>query len=177
MSSTTATTEAGGAFSFSGLTVGSYTATFALPTGWANTGGTGDPSAARTIAIGDVHLLPGDNPEIEHPLAPGELITAVTLPRPPGGTHHYHKVRDRASYAFAIVSVAAVLQKDGTGRVAFGSVAPRPWRVEAAEALLPHGPAAVVTTAFQGATPTAENAFKIPLAARTLALVLAEARA
>jgi xanthine dehydrogenase YagS FAD-binding subunit len=131
----------------------------------------------RTIAIGDVHLLPGDNPEIEHPLAPGELITAVTLPRPPGGTHHYHKVRDRASYAFAIVSVAAVLQKDGTGRVAFGSVAPRPWRVEAAEALLPHGPAAVVTTAFQGATPTAENAFKIPLAARTLALVLAEARA
>ena len=54
-------------------------------------------------------VLPGDNPEIEHPLAPGELITAVTLPRPPGGTHHYHKVRDRASYAFAIVSVAAAV--------------------------------------------------------------------
>ncbi|MGE7418317.1 FAD binding domain-containing protein [Methylobacterium tarhaniae] len=131
----------------------------------------------RAIPIGDFHLLPGESPEIEHPLVPGELVTAVSLPKPPGGTHHYHKVRDRASYAFAIVSVAAVLQKDGSGRVAFGSVAPRPWRIEAAEALLPRGPAAVVETAFAGARPTPENAFKIPLAERTLALVVAEGRA
>ncbi|MGV7030629.1 FAD binding domain-containing protein [Methylobacterium symbioticum] len=131
----------------------------------------------RRIPIGDFHRLPGDRPEIEHPLEPGELVTAVTLPRPLGGTHHYHKVRDRASYAFAIVSIAVVLQEDGTGRVAFGGVAPRPWRVEEAEALLPDGAAAVVGTAFQGATPTPENAFKIPLAERTLKLVLSEGRA
>ncbi|MDH2313668.1 FAD binding domain-containing protein [Methylobacterium brachiatum] len=130
----------------------------------------------RRIAIGDFHLLPDDRPEIEHPLEPGELVTAVTLPRPPGGAHHYHKVRDRASYAFAIVSVAVILHKDGTGRVAFGGVAPRPWRLENAEALLPSGPAAVITAAFQGATPTAGNAFKIPLAERALALVLSEGR-
>ncbi|MFE1599827.1 FAD binding domain-containing protein [Methylobacterium sp. ID0610] len=131
----------------------------------------------RTIPIGDVHRLPGDTPEIEFPLAAGELITAVILPKPLGGTHHYRKVRDRASYAFAIVSVAAILQKDGTGRVAFGGVAPRPWRVEAADALLPGGPAAVAKAAFEGATPTADNAFKIPLAERTLAWVIAEGRA
>ncbi|SFU91029.1 xanthine dehydrogenase YagS FAD-binding subunit [Methylobacterium sp. 174MFSha1.1] len=131
----------------------------------------------RRIAIGDFHRLPGDRPEIEHPLEPGELVTAVTLPPPPGGTHRYHKVRDRASYAFALVSVALVLQKDGTGRVAFGGVAPRPWRVEDAEARLPDGPAAVVKAAFEGATPTAENAFKIPLAERALALALSEGRA
>ena len=131
----------------------------------------------RSIAIADFHLLPGQTPEIEVPLATGELITAVTLPKPLGGTHHYHKVRDRASYAFAIVSVAAVLQKDGSGRVAFGGVAPRPWRVESAEAHLPDGPAAVVKTAFEGAAPTAQNAFKVPLSERTLALVLSEERA
>jgi xanthine dehydrogenase YagS FAD-binding subunit len=130
----------------------------------------------RTIPIGDVHLLPGETPEKEFALEAGELITAVILPKPIGGTHHYHKVRDRASYAFALVSVAAVLQTDGTGRVAFGGVAPRPWRLEAAEALLPRGPAAVVQAAFAGAMPTAENAFKIPLAERTLALIIAEGR-
>jgi len=131
----------------------------------------------RTIAIADFFRLPGDTPEIEFELQPGELITAVTLPPPLGGTHHYHKVRDRASYAFAIVSVAAVLQKDGTGRVAFGSVAPKPWRIEAAEAALPEGPDAVVSAAFERARPTEDNAFKIPLAERTLALVIAEGRA
>jgi xanthine dehydrogenase YagS FAD-binding subunit len=130
----------------------------------------------RSIAIADFFRLPGETPEIEFALEPGELITAVTLPAPLGGTHHYHKVRDRASYAFAIVSVAAVLQKDRTGRVAFGSVAPRPWRVTAAEEALPAGPAAVVSAAFQGAMPTEENAFKIPLAERTLALVIAEGK-
>ena len=74
---------------------------------------------------------------------PGELITAVTLPKPVGGTQIYRKVRDRASYAFALVSVAAIVQRDGTGRVALGGVAHKPWRVEAAEAELPRGAKAV----------------------------------
>lgn len=129
----------------------------------------------RSIPIADFHRLWGDNPEMDTNLRPGELITAVTLPRPLGGTHLYEKVRDRASYAFALVSVAAVIQPDGTGRVAFGGVAPKPWRVEAAEALLPRGAAAVTARAFQGATPTHDNAFKLPLATRALASVIAQA--
>ncbi|MGI4878342.1 MAG: FAD binding domain-containing protein, partial [Janthinobacterium lividum] len=88
--------------------------------------------AARTIPIADFHKLWGKTPHIETALTNGELITAVTLPRPLGGTHVYHKVRDRASYAYALVSVAAVIQRDGTGRVAIGGIAPKPWRVEAA---------------------------------------------
>lgn len=130
----------------------------------------------RSIPIADFHRLWGDKPEQDTVLKPGELITAVTLPRPLGGKHFYEKVRDRASYAYALVSVAAVIQDDGTGRVAFGGVAPRPWRVEEAEALLPKGAAAVTARAFQGATPTKDNAFKLPLATRALASVLAEAK-
>lgn len=130
----------------------------------------------RSIPIADFHRLWGDKPEQDTVLKPGELITAVTLPRPLGGKHFYEKVRDRASYAYALVSVAAVIQPDGTGRVAFGGVAPRPWRVEEAEALLPKGAAAVTARAFQGATPTKDNAFKLPLATRALASVLAEAK-
>ena len=99
--------------------------------------------ATRTIPIAEFHRLPGDTPHIETALAPGELITAVTLPKPVGGTHIYRKVRDRASYAFALVSVAAIVQRDGTGRVALGGVAPKPWRVEAAEAEMPRGAKAV----------------------------------
>ncbi|MFT3967218.1 MAG: xanthine dehydrogenase family protein subunit M, partial [Sphingobium sp.] len=76
--------------------------------------------AARAIPLADFHRLPGDSPHVEHALEPGELITAVTLPRPLGGTHVYRKVRDRASYAFALVSVGVVLRRDGTGRVALG---------------------------------------------------------
>uniref|UniRef100_UPI0015757578 FAD binding domain-containing protein n=1 Tax=Sphingomonas bacterium TaxID=1895847 RepID=UPI0015757578 len=87
----------------------------------------------RAIPIADLHRLWGDRPEQDTILRPGELITAVTLPRPLGGQHFYEKVRDRASYAYALVSVAAVIQPDGSGRVAFGGVAPRPWRVEAAD--------------------------------------------
>ena len=90
--------------------------------------------ATRTIPIAEFHRLPGDTPHIETTLQPGELITAVTLPKPVGGTQIYRKVRDRASYAFALVSVAAIVQRDGTGRVALGGVAHKPWRVEAAEA-------------------------------------------
>ena len=88
--------------------------------------------AARTIPVAEFHRLPGDTPHIETTLQPGELITAVTLPRPIGGQQVYRKVRDRASYAFALVSVAAIVQRDGTGRIALGGVAPKPWRVEAA---------------------------------------------
>lgn len=131
----------------------------------------------RTIPIAEFHRLWGDHPEQDTVLQPGELITAVTLPRPLGGRHYYEKVRDRASYAYALVSVAAVIQADGTGRVAFGGVAPKPWRVEEAEALLPQGAAAVTARAFQGATPTAGNAFKLPLATRALAAVIAESKA
>jgi xanthine dehydrogenase YagS FAD-binding subunit len=132
---------------------------------------------ARTIPIAEFHRLPGETPHVETELAPGELITAVTLPRPLGGTHLYRKVRDRASYAFALVSVAAVVQPDGTGRVALGGVAHKPWRVEAAEAELPHGAKPVTERLLAGAQPTPENAFKLPLAERTLAAVLAQAKA
>src|SRR6266478_8039724 len=80
----------------------------------------------RSIPIAEFYRLPGDTPDVETTLTPGELITAVTLPKPVGGTHIYRKVRDRASYAFALVSVAGVVQKDGTGRFAIGGVAPKP---------------------------------------------------
>jgi xanthine dehydrogenase YagS FAD-binding subunit len=130
----------------------------------------------RPIPMAEFHRLPGDTPHIENALAPGELITAVTLPKPIGGRQFYRKVRDRASYAFALVSVAAVIQRDGTGRVAMGGVAHKPWRVEAAEAEMPHGAKAVTAQLFAGAKPTHDNAFKLPLAERTLAAVLTEAR-
>lgn len=130
----------------------------------------------RSIPIAEFHRLWGDTPHIETSLQRGEIITAVTLPRPPGGVHVYEKVRDRASYAFALVSVAAVIQRDGTGRVAFGGVAPRPWRVEAAEAAMPQGARAVTSRVFAGAKPTADNRFKLSLAERTLAAVMVEAK-
>ncbi|HEY3147573.1 MAG TPA: xanthine dehydrogenase family protein subunit M [Dongiaceae bacterium] len=130
----------------------------------------------RSIPIAEFHRLPGDTPHIETALLPGELVTAVTLPPPIGGRHTYHKVRDRASYAFALVSVAAIVQGNGTGRVALGGVAHKPWRVEAAEAELPRGAKAVTAQLLSGAKPTDQNAFKLPLVERTLAAVLKEAR-
>lgn len=132
--------------------------------------------ATRSIAIADFHLAPGNTPERETVLEKGELITAVTLPKPIGGTHIYRKVRDRASYAFALVSVGAVIQRDGSGRVAIGGVAHKPWRIEAAEAELPNGAKAVAGKLFSDAKPTAENAFKLLLVERTLAAVIAEAK-
>ncbi|CAO3428971.1 FAD binding domain-containing protein [Azospirillum doebereinerae] len=131
---------------------------------------------ARSIPIGDFHRLPGDTPHVETALAPGELIVAVTLPRPTGGVHLYHKVRDRASYAFALVSVGVIVQPDGSGRVALGGVAHKPWRVEAAEAEMPRGAKAVTARLLAGANPTPANAFKLPLVERTLGAVLAEAK-
>jgi xanthine dehydrogenase YagS FAD-binding subunit len=132
--------------------------------------------ATRRIPIAEFHRLPGDTPHIETVLMPGELITAVTLPRPVGGKHIYRKVRDRASYAFALVSVGAIVQPDGTGRVALGGVAHKPWRAEAAEAEVPRGAKAVTERLFAGARLTHENAFKLPLVERTLAAVLTEAK-
>jgi len=132
--------------------------------------------ATRTIPIADFYRLPGATPHIENTLAPGELITAVTLPKPLGGKHYYHKVRDRSSYAFALVSVAAVVQPDGSGRVALGGVAHRPWRVPGAESAMPKGAQAVVDGLLAGVRVTTDNAFKVPLVQRTLASVLADAR-
>jgi xanthine dehydrogenase YagS FAD-binding subunit len=132
--------------------------------------------STRTVPIAQFHRLPGDTPQIETVLATGELITAVTLPEPIGGTHIYRKVRDRASYAFALVSVAVIVQRDGTGRVALGGVAPRPWRSEAAEFRMPRGATAVIAELLMGARTTPQNAFKVPLAEHTLAAVLTEAK-
>ena len=128
----------------------------------------------RAIPIGEFHRLWGDTPHIETALEPGEIITAVTLPKPLGGRHIYHKVRDRRSYAFALVSIAAVLDADGKGRVAVGGIAPRPWRVAAADTALPDVKAAAAALT-RGATPTEDNRFKIALVERALAGVMAKA--
>ena len=132
--------------------------------------------ARRVIPIADFYRLPGDTPHIETVLVQDELITSVLLPKPVGGTHIYRKVRDRASYAFALVSVAAIVQRDGSGRVALGGVAPRPWRVEAAEGAMSRGAAAVMAPLLAGAQPTEDNAFKVLLAERSLAAALLQAR-
>jgi xanthine dehydrogenase YagS FAD-binding subunit len=132
--------------------------------------------STRTIPIAELHRLPGETPHLETVLDKGELITSVTLPKPVGGTHIYRKVRDRASYAFALISVAAIVQRDGSGRIALGGVAPKPWRVETAEAELSSGAKAAAAAMLADAKPTHENAFKLPLVERTLGAVLAQAR-
>jgi len=139
----------------------------------------------RTLPLRELHRLPGDHPEIETVLEPGELITAVELPPLPFAcTSTYRKVRDRASYAFALISVAAAIEvKDGRVkdvRLALGGVAPKPWRAEKAEAALRGQPATQATFAqaaaaeFADARPLKDNAFKVPLATRTIAAVLGE---
>ncbi|MCP9628219.1 xanthine dehydrogenase family protein subunit M [Rhodopseudomonas palustris] len=130
----------------------------------------------RSIPIADFHRLPGDRPQDDTTLRAGELITAVTLPKPAGGTHLYRKVRDRASFAFALISVAAIVQRDGSGRVALGGVAHKPWRDETAEAEMPRGAQAVTRKLLEGARTTEQNAFKVPLVERTLGAVLTEAK-
>lgn len=139
------------------------------------------PGGSRSIPIGELHRLPGDEPERDTTLAHGELITAVDLP-PVAGRSAYRKVRDRASFAFALVSVAAVLQiADGAVadvRIALGGVAHRPWRAVTAEARLRGGPAteeafrAAADAELRAAAPTDENAFKVGLARRTIVAVL-----
>jgi xanthine dehydrogenase YagS FAD-binding subunit len=130
----------------------------------------------RKIPLADFYRAPATSPHLETALNPGELIVAVSLPAPIGGTHIYRKVRDRASYAFALVSVAAIIQPDKSGRVALGGVAHKPWRQQDADQAVIKGAQAVSDRLFASAQPTTENAFKIMLAQRTLASVLAEAR-
>ncbi|MGA7115840.1 MAG: xanthine dehydrogenase family protein subunit M [Hyphomicrobium sp.] len=130
----------------------------------------------RKIPIAEFHRLPGDTPHIETNLQPGELITAVILPPPIGGTHFYFKVRDRASYAFALISVGAIIQKDGSGHIALGGVAHKPWRVEAAEPQMTRGSKAVTAELLAGAKPTEQNAFKLPLVERTIGAAIDEVR-
>jgi xanthine dehydrogenase YagS FAD-binding subunit len=137
----------------------------------------------RVIPIADFHRLPGETPQVETALAHGECITSVVLPAPAPGRQVYRKVRDRASFAFALVSVAAIVDAaDGairSARIALGGVAHRPWRVEAAERAASGRPADAAQAAadelLRGARGHGDNDFKIPLARRVLAGVLAEA--
>ena len=135
----------------------------------------GAGGARRSIPIAEFHRLPGDTPHIETALQPGELITGVVLPAPLGGTQIYRKVRDRASYAFANVSLALVARVEQgavvVDRLAFGGLALKPWRVEAAERG-PRDPDAIADIVLAGAKPTADNAYKLPLARRMLAAAL-----
>ncbi|MET7319599.1 xanthine dehydrogenase family protein subunit M [Streptomyces sp. NPDC005549] len=125
--------------------------------------------ATRSIPIADFHRLPGDTPEVENVLEPGELIVSVKLPPPVGGKQKYRKVRDRSSFAFALVSVASVVRSDGTGHVAVGGVAHKPWRDEEADAQVVNGAEAVTERLLVGAKTTEHNAFKKSLLERTLA--------
>jgi xanthine dehydrogenase YagS FAD-binding subunit len=139
----------------------------------------------RVIPIADFHRLPGNAPQQDTNLQHGEFIMAVTLPPPPPGVQLYRKVRDRASYAFALVSVAAIVDAQGGtirgARLAFGGLAHQPWRVPAAESVLVNAKAsesafaAAGDAALQGAHGQGHNDFKIPLARRVLAGVLGEA--
>jgi xanthine dehydrogenase YagS FAD-binding subunit len=137
----------------------------------------------RTIPIGDLHVLPGDRPEIEHVLAPGELITAVTLPASRfAARSRYVKARDRASFAFALASAGVALDVDGKtirdARVALGGVATKPWRAQAAEhELVGHTLTRetfqrAAIAALADAKPQGDNAFKIELARRTIVRAL-----
>lgn len=147
-------------------------------------------SGRREVALADFHLLPGDTPERESVLAPGELVVAVRLPGAAArfaGHASYLKLRERTSYAFAVVSAAAGLQiANGTitaARVALGGVAAKPWRASAAEAaLLGAAPDAAsfrraADAALAAAEPSGDNAYKIELARRVLARALARAAA
>ncbi|GAA0585013.1 xanthine dehydrogenase family protein subunit M [Caenispirillum bisanense] len=146
----------------------------------------GTEGTRRRVPLSGFHRLPGDTPHVETVLQPGELITAVTLPPPAGGRQLYRKVRDRASFAFALVSVAAVVTLDDAGRIdraalAFGGLAHKPWRDPAVEDLL-RGEAPsdalfdrAADRLLADARGQGGNDFKIPLTRRTLKAVLAEA--
>jgi xanthine dehydrogenase YagS FAD-binding subunit len=145
----------------------------------------GADQTVRRVAIGDFYRLPGTTPQIETVLRPGEMITGVILPPPPPGRQLYRKVRDRASYAFALVSVAAIVATDrGTisgARVALGGVAHKPWRSAEAESALVGRPATTATfraaadAAMAQAVGRGHNNFKIELAKRTLSRTVAQA--
>ena len=147
------------------------------------------PGGTRSLPVVDLYRLPGDTPHIEFALTPGEMITAIVVPKTPAGRRStYHKIRDRESYAFALASAAVALDMDGDtvrqARIAIGGVATRPWRASAAEAALTGkrltrdialsaGRAALI-----GAKAGQDNGFKIELAARTVAdaLIIAAER-
>jgi xanthine dehydrogenase YagS FAD-binding subunit len=141
------------------------------------------PRGKRAIPIGDFHLLPGSTPNRETVLEPGDLITHVTLPPPPAGSRQvYLKLRDRASYEFALASAAVVMTVAGgkvtRARIALGGVGTKPWRSPEAEAALVGQTAGAVSfrnaaeAAMRGARPQSENAFKIELAKRCVAHAL-----
>jgi xanthine dehydrogenase YagS FAD-binding subunit len=144
----------------------------------------GSDGEKRRIAIGDLYRLPGDTPDVENVLRPGELITHIELPPAPAGRQTYRKVRDRASYAFALVSVAGIVAVDDgkitSARLAFGGLGPMPWRDEAVERLLVgqapsdtlFGEAADLL--LREAKGFGSNDFKIPLTRRTLIATLRE---
>jgi xanthine dehydrogenase YagS FAD-binding subunit len=143
------------------------------------------PDGPRTIDLLDLHRLPGDTPHVETHLEPGELITAISVPPPPAAARSaYRKVRERASYAFALVAVAAVLEIRngvvGSARLALGGVSAKPWRATAAEAVLTGAPATRATferaaaAALEDARPLAHNGFKIELAQRLIVATLEE---
>jgi xanthine dehydrogenase YagS FAD-binding subunit len=142
----------------------------------------------RAIPIGEFHLLPGDTPQRETVLEPGDLITHVTLPPPlTGSRQHYLKLRDRSSYEFALSSAAIVLNLDGGNvkrvRIAMGGVGTKPWRSPDAEAALIGQPAnsasfrKAAEAALKDAKPQSQNKFKIELAKRCLTHALETAAA
>ncbi len=126
----------------------------------------------RTLAMADLHRLPGETPHLETNLEAGELITGVTLPAPPKGAQIYRKVRDRASYSGGLASIAVA-----GNRMALGAVAHKPWRAEAAEAALRAGasPKAAMEAELQGAKANGANGFKITLLARLGTAMLTQA--
>ncbi|MCU1307111.1 MAG: molybdopterin dehydrogenase, FAD-binding domain protein [Acidobacteriaceae bacterium] len=141
------------------------------------------PKAERTVALKDFYLVPGSTPNLETVIAPGELITSVTLPRVADGTRSYYlKRRDRASYEFALASAAVVAQMQGRRvqrvRIALGGVGTKPWRSTEAENVLQGRDASeqnfnnAAEAALQGAKVTHDNAFKVVLAKRTLVRAL-----
>ena len=139
---------------------------------------------SRKMPIAELHRLPGQNPERDTTLARGELITAVILPPPPAGRQTYRKVRDRASFAFALVSVAAIVDAGGgkirDARLALGGVAHKPWVPEEAERELAGAPAetgsyeSAARAALREAQTYSHNEFKVPLAERLVARTLGE---
>jgi xanthine dehydrogenase YagS FAD-binding subunit len=146
------------------------------------------PKGSRAVPIGDFHLLPGQTPQRETVLEPGDLITHVTLPPPIAGSKQiYLKLRDRASYEFALASAAVVITLTGErvtrARIALGGVGTKPWRSPEAEAAIVGQPAnptnfrKAAEAAMRDATPQSENAFKIELATRCLAHALHTAAA
>jgi xanthine dehydrogenase YagS FAD-binding subunit len=137
------------------------------------------PRATRAIPFGEFHLLPGDTPHRETVLEPGDLITHVTLPPPVAGSKHvYLKLRDRASYEFALASAAVVINVTGANvsrvRIALGGVGTKPWRSPEAEAALvgqaanPANFRKAAEAALRDAKPQSENGFKVELAKRCL---------